>query len=168
MKFQSILLAAASAGLFAGCETIPPGAEPGPNGTIAYNVLIEASEPGAKVQVNNQVVGNTPLTLKVFGDKDGTFHDFGSFEYVVQALPVRTNQFAQTRVYHTGKMFGPEDRIPDRIYFDMNQPSQAYAPMAGPGGYPGPDPYYYPGPYFYGPRFYIGPRPYYRHHFRRW
>jgi hypothetical protein len=30
--------------------------------------------------------GKIPLTLKIYGDKDGTFHNFGSQEYVVQVL----------------------------------------------------------------------------------
>ena len=64
-------------GLLAGCETIPPGVERGPHGTIAYDVLVEVSAPGARIEANGQDVGNTPLHLKIFGDSDGTFHDFG-------------------------------------------------------------------------------------------
>jgi len=139
-------------GLVAGCESVPPGAEVGPHGTIAYNVPIEASEPGARIYANNEFVGNSPLTLKIFGDKDGTFHDFGSYVYVIQAVPVRTNQFVQTRVYGTGRYFSREDRIPDRVYFDMNQPPPPYPPY-----YPPPPGYYYPPPYYY-----YGPPVYYR------
>jgi hypothetical protein len=170
MKLTLFVAMAAGAGLLAGCQSIPPGAERGPDGTIAYDVLIEASEPGARIEANGEVVGNTPLHLKVFGDTDGTFHDFGAFEYVVRALPVATNQFVQTRVFHTGRMFTPEDRIPQRISFDMNQQtpvypgSYGYAP--GPSYYPAPYPYYGPYPYYYGPRIYVGPRPY--HYYRHW
>ncbi|PYJ48324.1 MAG: hypothetical protein DME87_13495, partial [Verrucomicrobia bacterium] len=53
-----------AAGLLAGCQTIPPGAERGPHGTMAYDVLIEASAPGARIEANGQVLGNTPLHLK--------------------------------------------------------------------------------------------------------
>src|SRR6266446_9355004 len=86
----------AAIGLLTGCETIPPGAERGPDHTMAYNVQVEASEPGVKIEANGQFVGNTPCTLKIFGDPDGTFHDFGGYYYVVQALPVKTNQYVQT------------------------------------------------------------------------
>lgn len=167
MKLTWFVAGVAGIGLLAGCESIPPGAERGPNGTIAYDVLIEASEPGARVEANGEIVGSTPLHLKVFGDTDGTFHDFGAFEYVIRALPLATNQFVQTRVFQTGRMFTPEDRIPQRIFFDMNQQapvypgSYGYAP-AGPTYYPAP--YYYGPPVYYGPRIYVGPRPYrYRH-----
>src|SRR5438105_13289499 len=66
--------------LLVGCETAPPpGVERGPHGTIAYDVLVEASDPGARIEANGEFVGNTPTHLKIFGDKDGTFHDFGSY-----------------------------------------------------------------------------------------
>ena len=82
MKTQLILSGGLAAiGLLSGCETIPPGAERGPDHTMAYNVPVEASEPGVRIEANGEFVGTTPLTLKIFGDPDGTFHDFGSYEY---------------------------------------------------------------------------------------
>ena len=146
-----------------GCQTVelPPDVERGPHGTIAYNVLIEATEPGAKIEANGQIVGDAPLQLKIFGDKDGTFHDFGSEYYVIRALPLTTNQYPQMAMYGTGRWFGPEDRIPKQITFDMNQKPPSYP------GYPYPPPYYYyypPAPYYYGPSFYYyGGGPYYYH-----
>src|SRR6478672_2917285 len=109
MRTHLILAGLAAIGLLAGCDTIPPGAERGPNGTMAYYVPITSSEPGVRIEANGEVVGTTPLTLKIWGDPDGTFHDFGSYEYVVRAIPVRTNQFVQARVFRTGKMFSGED-----------------------------------------------------------
>jgi hypothetical protein len=150
-----------SLALLVGCQTtIPPGAERGPHGTMAYNVPVESSEPGVRIEVNNEPVGTTPLTLKIFGDPDGTFHDFGSYEYVVQAFPLQTNQYVQTRVFRTGKMFTPEDSIPHQIYFNMNQPPPVYVPV------PVPTYYYAPPPYYYGPSMYFGPRLYLRPHHR--
>jgi hypothetical protein len=157
----------------AGCATpLPPGVERGPNGTIAYDVLVEASEPGARIEVNGEIVGNTPIHIKVFGDRDGTFHDFGSYAYEIRALPITTNQFAQIRLFNTGHMLSPEDRIPSRVYFDMNQAPapRGYAPGYPPVYYAPPPPVYYyePAPYFYGPslRFDIGPRFHRYHHHR--
>jgi hypothetical protein len=143
--------------LAAGCSTpLPPGAERGPHNTMAYHVLVEASAPGARVEVNGEEVGPAPVRVKIFGDPDGTFHDFGSSYYVIRGLPVATNQYAQTRVFHTGHMFGPEDRIPDRVVLDMNQPSTP------PPGYPMPPAYYYGPPgYAYPPYYYYGPSLYF-------
>ena len=159
----ALAVSGAAALVLVGCQSLPPGAEPGPHGTMAYNVPVEASAPGARIEVNGQDVGEAPVNIKIFGDPDGTFHDFGSYYYVVKAFPVSTNQFAQTRVFRTGHMLTPEDHIPGKIYFDMNQPAP-YPPNYVPA-YPPPPAYYYgPPPYYYGPsfRFYYGPG-YYRH-----
>jgi hypothetical protein len=162
MRLFSAAALAAVAGIFTGCETpLPPGAERGPHGTMAYDVLIEASPPGARIEANGESIGNTPVHLKIFGDRDGTFHDFGSYYYIIQAFPLVTNQFVQTKVFGTGRNFSHEDYIPKHVYFDMNQntppPTFAYPP---PAYYYGPPPYYYGAPYYYGPsfRFYFGPR----------
>jgi hypothetical protein len=113
--------------MLAGCATAPPGAERGPNGTIAYLVQVESSEPGVRIEANNDYIGQTPLTLKIFGDKDGTFHNFGSSEYIVRALPANTNQFMQTKVFRTGGWFSQEDKVPSRIYFDMSQKTSGFS-----------------------------------------
>jgi len=167
MKRLSVPVAALAAVVFlTGCETVPPNVERGPHGTIAYEVLLEASEPGARIEANGEYIGNTPLRLKIYGDKDGTFHDFGAYHYVIRALPLNTNQFAQVRFFRTGRGWTPEDLIPKQIFFDMNQQSPVYAPSGPPESpvYVYPPPVYY-GPPYYGPsfRFYIGPGNHYRH-----
>jgi hypothetical protein len=73
MRAVSVVLAVA-----AGCATDSGQRERGPAGTIAYHVELESSEPGARVEVNGDYVGKTPMKIKVFGDDDGTFHNFGS------------------------------------------------------------------------------------------
>jgi hypothetical protein len=144
-------------GVIAGCESIPPGAERGPHGTMAYLVKIDANEPGVRIEANQQYIGTTPITLKIFGDPDGTFHDFGSDYYIIQAFPNLTNQYVQTATFRTGRFFSPEDRIPPEIKFEMNRP-----PPAAPPAYYGPPAVYGP-PMYYGPRFYFGP-PVYHHY----
>lgn len=169
-KFSFAVMVAATI-FAAGCATpIPPGAERGPQHTMAYDVFIEASYPGVRIEANGEVVGEAPLHLKIFGDPDGTFHDFGADYYEIRALPAATNQFVQTRLFRTGRMWNPQDKIPERIYFDMNQPAPKYVPYPVYMTPPPPafyDPFYYDR--FYGPsfRFDIGPRYYHgpwRHH----
>jgi hypothetical protein len=144
-----LMSAAAAAGIavLAGCVTIPPGAERGPHGTMAYFVKIDASEPGTLIKANGQDIGTVPLTLKIYGDPDGTFHDFGSYYYVIQAFPPSTNLFTQTKVFRTGHLFTPEDVIPHEINFDMTKPSVMETPMYIHRGYPAPGYYYGPGYY---------------------
>ena len=110
-----------------GCASGPPGAEHGSQGTVAYMVQVESSEPGARIEVNNDFVGKTPMTLKIWGDKDGTFHNFGSQEYIIRVFPVSTNQFVQTKAFRTGGWFSQEDRIPSRLYFDLNDKSSGFS-----------------------------------------
>ena len=166
MRIGLLIAVLTGVGLLAGCESVPPGAEHGPHGTMAYDVLVESTPPGAKIEANGQVIGEAPIHLKIFGDPDGTFHDFGSYYYIVRALPIATNQYVQTRVFRTGRMFTPEDHIPQRIDFDMNQPNPyPYgAPAYGYPAYP-PPAYYYGPPVYYGPgvQFYFGPG-YHHHH----
>jgi len=103
-----------------GCSSTP-NSQHGPDGTIAYQVQVESSEPGVRIEVNNDYIGNAPLMLTIFGDKDGTFHNFGSQEFIIRAFPLNTNQSVQTKAFRTGGWFSQEDAIPKRIYFDMEQ-----------------------------------------------
>lgn len=121
------LFALAAALTLAACASTDDKTERGPNGTIAYLVQVESSEPGARVEANGDFVGRTPTTLKIFGDRDGTFHNFGSQEYVIQVFPVRTNQFVQTKVFRTGGWFSQEDKVPKHLYFDLDQKSEGFS-----------------------------------------
>jgi hypothetical protein len=128
IQYAAIAALAMGAGLVGGCATgSSRKAERGPDGTIAYKVQVESSTPGARVEVNEDYIGRTPLTLTIFGDKDGTFHNFGSKDYIIRAFPVATNQFLQTKVFRTGGWFSEEDRVPSRIYFDMEQPNSGFS-----------------------------------------
>lgn len=110
----------------AGCGTVDPRIrnrserEKGPDGTVAYHVKVESSEPGVRIEADGDFVGTTPLALKIFGDKDGTFHAFGRPDYTIRAIPNKPGQYVQIKTYGTGAWFGREDRIPSAVYFDMN------------------------------------------------
>lgn len=124
---HSLLLPVATAAMLAACAT--PGKErpeKGPDGTIAYLVEVDSSESGARIEANQEAAGKTPTTLKVFGDKDGTFHNFGSYHYTITAYPVRPGQEPQTKDFRTGGWFTPEDRIPKRIFFDFGPTSERH------------------------------------------
>ena len=114
------VISMATALIMAGCATTDgPKPEKGPAGTIAYLVEVESSEPGARIEANKEYIGKTPCVLKIFGDKDGTFHNFGSYHYTVTAYPVRAGQEPQTKDFRTGKWFTPEDKIPKKLFFDF-------------------------------------------------
>lgn len=131
-----------------GCQTpIPPGAEVGPDRTIAHDMLVETSEPGMVIEANGEYMGKSPIHLKIFGNIKGTFHDFGSEYFVVRALAAHTNQYTQTRYFRT-----EHDAIPKAIYLDMNQPPPPEPPPVRRYYSPGPHIYFYgPAPYYYYP-----------------
>ncbi|PWU13370.1 MAG: hypothetical protein C5B50_19340 [Verrucomicrobia bacterium] len=106
--------------VLAGCSTVFQ-TESGPDHTVASYVQVESSVPGVTVETNNVYAGKTPLTLKVFGNEDGTFHDFGHPEFVIRALPLSTNQFEQTQRFHVSSHAGPGDTIPGLIFFEMDR-----------------------------------------------
>jgi PEGA domain len=126
-KALTITLTAGALLAFAGCATNSTADKPerGPGGTIAYLVEVESSESGARVEANNEYIGKTPCTLKIFGDKDGTFHNFGSYHYTVTASPVRSGQQPQTKEFRTGGWFTSEDRIPKKMFFDFGAVPEA-------------------------------------------
>jgi hypothetical protein len=99
--------------LFVGC-----------GGLVPYQVAVEASHPGARIEANNDYVGVAPVTITVMGDKDGTFH--GEGWYVIRAMPEpgATNQNVQIKRFWRGGWFQPEASIPKRIYFDMTLPTE--------------------------------------------
>ena len=126
---KSALLGAILGILPVGCQTaLPPDTERGPDGTVAYKVPVDSSEPAARIEVNGESVGTTPMVLKIFGDRDGTFHNFGSYEFIVRAFPPGTGRPAQAKVFYTGVLMGKEDKIPEKIYFDFGPKQNTQTP----------------------------------------
>lgn len=125
LRIALVLCAALSLGGCATLSSTAEDAEHGPDGTIAYYVQVECSEPGTKIEANGDYLGTAPLTVKIWGDRDGTFHNFGSYTYTIRALPVRPGQQVQTKEFRTGGWFTPEDMIPKRGYLD-------FGPAGGP------------------------------------
>ena|SRR5258706_16134815 len=90
-----------------------------PDGKVPYQVSIETSEPGAKIEVDGDYVGVSPITVTVMGDRDGTFHSFGRPDWTIKAYPLHDGQYVQTKTYHTGAWFQPDDKIPKKIYLGL-------------------------------------------------
>jgi hypothetical protein len=120
--------------------------ERGPGGTVAFLVRVEASEPDVRIEANGDSIGVAPLTLKIFGDKDGTFHSFGSPDFTIRAYPSRPGGIVQTKSFGTGAWFGREDRIPSSIYFDMNLVTGGTGAAPAPPPTPIPQPQPQPAP----------------------
>lgn len=88
---------------------------------------METSDPGSRIEVDGEFVGMSPLKVTIWGDRDGTFHGGGDGHTVFKAYPVKPGQFPQTKSFLNGAqqfMFGQEDRVPKRLYFDLNQKTE--------------------------------------------
>jgi len=94
--------------------------EKGPQGTVAYFVDVDASQP-CRIEADGESVGVTPLKLKIFADRDGTFHNFGRSQYILKAYPQEMGYREETKVFGTGGWFSQEDRVPSRIFFEIRQ-----------------------------------------------
>jgi hypothetical protein len=105
------------------------GQERGPDGTVAYMIRIDSSLSGANIEADGEYVGKAPMVLRVFGDRDGTFHNFGSPEFVLRAT---LNGQEEIKSFRTGGFFAPEDRIPSAVYFSFSGRA-ALAEEARPG-----------------------------------
>ncbi len=122
MNFRNGTLIGLLSLLTAGCASGPTDkVERGRQGTIAYQVKIDSTDPGARVEVNHDFVGVTPVEIKVWGDRDGTFHNFGSADFIIRVHPVKEGQSIQTKVFRTGGWFAREDRVPQHLFFDLHQ-----------------------------------------------
>jgi len=117
-----VLAFAGVAAVLLGCSSTPTG-DKGPEGTKAFYVQVQASREGVSIETNNVFAGKAPFVLRLMGDKDGTFHNFGAPEYVVRAVPETTNAFIPTQAFKTGNKSSPGDRVPGLIFLDMRNPS---------------------------------------------
>jgi hypothetical protein len=126
MRVLGVLSQAGVAGLLLSC-TSTPKADKGPESTKAFYVQVQASREGVSIETNNVFAGKAPLVLRLMGDQDGTFHNFGAPEYVVRAVPETTNAFIPTQAFKTGDKSSPGDRIPGLIFLDMSNPSGSFS-----------------------------------------
>jgi hypothetical protein len=103
--FKKSLIALAAIA-FAGCTT--------PSSTTQYTpathqVEILSEPAGARIEVNDNYVGDTPLTITVATNL--------YLPTVIRALPIYAGQWTQTKVFGYG-LFTPSE-VPSRIFFDM-------------------------------------------------
>jgi hypothetical protein len=89
-----------------------PAASAGPE-----NKKVEIiSEPsGARIEVNNDYVGNTPITVDI-PQEDGRFKE----ATWVRASPTEAGDYLQSKFFSGPNLGTPGDKIPSRILFEMH------------------------------------------------
>jgi len=91
-------------------------------GTPPESVVEITSDPsGARIEINQDVIGNTPLTYVIsknhtyFRNGVECFHDV----VIIQAFPTPELVKKYETLYLQGKMFFYDDEIPKHIHFDL-------------------------------------------------
>ena len=84
----------------------------GCHSTAMYTTKITSEPPGARIEVNNDYIGDTPLEMNWEGY---TENDSFASNYTVRALPRAPGQEVQVKTFNWWY-----DKIPKHIFFDMN------------------------------------------------
>jgi len=111
-----------------GCDSPSPVAyKPAPN--PIYTIKIISDPPGARIEVDDDYVGDAPIEIQVEGLADITLNSgtilhladrtFAHYSTTISAIPIHPGQSVQTKIFWGG------GKIPNTIFFDMNL---SYAP----------------------------------------
>jgi len=97
-----------------GCETLDTTTS-----IAKFSVEIVSDPSGADIEINNNYVGKTPITVNLEGwESTRTF----TRSHTIVAHPIRAGGQTQVKIFlgwrEPSKTYG--DVIPDKIYFDMN------------------------------------------------
>lgn len=82
---------------------------------VPHKILIESDPPGARVELNQEYIGITPLEYTLLGGHNHAFSD-NATRYVFRGNPVAPGQYVQEKSFHSGEH---HDIIPKRIFFDL-------------------------------------------------
>jgi len=112
----------ASMFLFIGCQSPPTwyDRELGKRDNYwGYRVAVEVSDPGCRIEVNNEHVAtitNTVGEIILWGYSDGRFRQ-NQLVHIL-AYPVKHGQYQQSKHFYNRDR--DREPIPHRIYFDLN------------------------------------------------
>jgi hypothetical protein len=81
-----------------------------PTANPSGKTLIESDPPGARIEINNQYVGTTPLRVNIPRLKS----DWSTISVTIRANPISPGQQVQT------KYIGSDESTPTHVFFDMN------------------------------------------------
>ena len=133
---RPLLLCAAALTLELGCSSTPPPsaywpAQTPPASAYAYRVPDQSAKEkveivtvpaGARIEVNDNYVGDAPITVEI--PQDGGYF---TRKTVIRALPTEGGDYVQAKYFsgsiadawHPETVGAERDQIPSRIFFDM-------------------------------------------------
>lgn len=101
-QLQVLLILGACMALL-GCSTLPKASPSG-------KTLIESDPPGARIEINNQYVGTTPLRVNI----PRLNADLSGISVSIIAYPTKHGQQVQS------KYIGSDESTPTHVFFDMS------------------------------------------------
>ncbi len=108
-----VILAAVVLWVGSGCVVMPS-----PPRSVSYDVEVISEPLGARIEVNNDYVGDAPLTVEMFGGQDGRV----TRQYVIKAYPVNVGWTQTKKLYFSYGNIGRHlcDFVPKRMLFNTN------------------------------------------------
>ena len=96
--------------------TEPARPSPPPPPQFRYkDMRVVSQPPGARIELNGDFMGETPLSIKVPCTMEERFLEPVS----IRALPNTGGHYVQSKMFWGGNPMGPIDRVPTTIFFDM-------------------------------------------------
>jgi hypothetical protein len=90
-----------------------------------FTVQIDSDPRGARIEVNNDYVGETPTAYKISGNGDRSFNgnwvQGSMIEFVATPPPGRTNLFVVRKTFRPSAFFQQGDHIPEKMFFDLTR-----------------------------------------------
>ena len=100
-----------------GCATVPE-----------FSIQIDSEPQGARVEVNHDYIGDTPVVYTLAGNDNRTFDggwvEDGLIVFVVTPPFRQTNLYTQKKSFRPSGFFEEGDRIPERMFFDLRRPPE--------------------------------------------
>ena len=90
-----------------------------------FSIAIDSDPRGARIEVNNAYIGQTPTNYTIAGNADRSFN--GSWVQGSLIEFVATPPYDQTNLYVVKKAFRPSaffqqgDHIPEKMFFDLHR-----------------------------------------------
>ena len=76
---------------------------------------IISDPPGARIEINEDYIGDAPLTVTIPCDEDGQFKQ----PTTIRALPTQPGHYVQRKDFPGGGLVSwSGDRVPSRVFFD--------------------------------------------------
>lgn len=96
---------------------------------VPYKIRVETDPPGARIEVDQDFMGESPVTVTVMGGHNGAWSNHQRY-HIIRAVPARAGQHVQQKIFYSGweeaGYRDTKDMIPKSIFFNMN-----IAPPAG-------------------------------------